>query len=316
MASRVSLILHVQRILITLRAILVTASWVIHLFATDILLSLLLPISFLFPTLAYNVSSKLASPVWYGIQLIFTHLNGAHITYSGSRLPDGESAIVIANHVSWTDFYMIQALAIRAGMLGRCRWFAKQQLKWVPFLGWGLWAMGMPLVSREWTKDRREMERVFSGVTKNKWPIWLISYSEATRYTPEKYAETISWCKAHDRPFPKHTLYPRSKGFITTVQQLRHTPHIRAVYDLTIAYAHERQFLIAPTIWETLSQSKLSGPWDFHVHVDRHAIENLPDTDEELAKWLETRWIEKGDRLEEMRKALAAEQDWGNAKMD
>lgn len=47
----------------------------------------------------------------------------------------GESAIVVVNHVVWTDFYLIQELAQRAGMLGQCRWFAEKQLRWVPFLG-------------------------------------------------------------------------------------------------------------------------------------------------------------------------------------
>jgi 1-acyl-sn-glycerol-3-phosphate acyltransferase len=89
---------------------------------------------------------------------------------SGDILPQGESAIVISNHVSWTDFYMIQALAVRAGMLGRCRWFSKIELRWVPLLGWGIWAMGMPMVSRNWLKDKKELDRVFSGVVVQKWP--------------------------------------------------------------------------------------------------------------------------------------------------
>ena len=73
----------------------------------------------------------------------------------------GESAIVVANHVAWTDLYLVQDVAQRAGMLGQCRWFARMQLRWVPFLGWGLWAMGMPLVGRNWTRDRKELEDVF-----------------------------------------------------------------------------------------------------------------------------------------------------------
>ncbi len=176
MTSHISTILHFQKVYNTLRGIIVTVPWLAYLFLTDLILSLLLPISYFSPNLVYNLSSSLAAGVWRGIQLIFTHLNGAKVTFSGHEIPKGESAIVIANHVAWTDFYMIQALAIKAGMLGRCRWFAKQQLKWVPFLGWGLWAMGMPLVSREWTRDRREMERVFSGIKGNKWPICTLGH--------------------------------------------------------------------------------------------------------------------------------------------
>lgn len=91
----------------TLRDILLVTPWLLHFFVTDIALSALLPVSFLAPTTAYNVSSKLASLVWLGVQFIFTKLNRARITTSGATLPRHESAVVIANHVSWTDFYLI-----------------------------------------------------------------------------------------------------------------------------------------------------------------------------------------------------------------
>ena len=146
--------------------------WLAHLFVADLALSALLPISVLFPNASYNISSRIAETVWRGIQRIFTRVNRANIVVSGvDKLPQNESAIVVANHVQWTDFYMIQELAIRSGMLGRCRWFAKKNLKWVPFLGWGLWAMNMPLVSRKWTSDKAEIDRVFLGVIERRWPI-------------------------------------------------------------------------------------------------------------------------------------------------
>lgn len=156
---------------IALRGAALVAPWVLHLALADLCLSALLPVSLVSPTTVYDASSAIAASVWRGIQTIFVKRNGARITLSGMRLPPNESAVVVANHLSWADFYLIQELAIRAGMLGRCRYFAKQQLKWVPFLGWGLWAMGMPLVSRNWIRDRREIERVFSGVVQRQWPI-------------------------------------------------------------------------------------------------------------------------------------------------
>jgi len=154
----------------TLRGLLITIPWAIGLVLMDLILSILLPVSYLFPDWVYDASSFVAFTVWKWIQLIFEFCNGGVITMSGDQLPQKESAIVISNHVSWTDFYMIQALAIRAGMLGRCRWFAKIELRWVPLLGWGIWAMGMPMVSRKWTKDKAELDRVFAGITERKWP--------------------------------------------------------------------------------------------------------------------------------------------------
>jgi len=109
---------------------------------------------------------------------------------------------------------------------------------------------------------------------------------------------------------PKHLLYPRSKGFVTTVQHLRKAKHMKAVYDITIAYAHHNKFHEAPTIWESLSCGDLSGSrgYKFHVDVKRILLAELPESDAELAKWLETRWIEKGEYLE------AKREEWARAR--
>ncbi|KAK3363102.1 acyltransferase [Lasiosphaeria hispida] len=308
-----------QAALVHLRGLGLVVPWLTWLLVADILLSLLLPFKLLFPDTVYNWSSHIANSVWRWIQNIFEVRNGAVITMSGDALPAGESAIVVANHVGWSDFYMIQALAKRAGMLGRCRWFAKVQLRMVPFLGWGLWAMGFPLVSRNWVKDKAELERVFKGITERRWPTWLISFSEATRFTPEKYLESQRWCDAQGRPQPQHLLYPRTKGFVTTVQHLRAAPHIKAVYDLAIVYQRGTAFQSAPTMWETLSAPRLSpgqgkkkgkpneSGYRFHVHARRFPVEELPRDDEGLAKWLEERWIEKGRYLEDLRVKWAEE---------
>ncbi|KAB8356425.1 hypothetical protein FH972_024008 [Carpinus fangiana] len=296
--------------LLTLRALFIVVPWLLQLFVADIALSALLPVALFAPTVSYNISSAIAYSVWKTIQWIFTCFNGAEITVSGSPLPPDESAIVVANHVGWTDFYMIQELAIRSGMLGRCRWFAKRQLKWVPFLGWGLWAMGMPLVSRNWITDQREIENVFGKIVEKRWPIWLISYSEGTRYTRAKYQQAVEWCKSNGKPVPQHTLYPRTRGFIATVNKLRESQHVKAVYDISIAYATDGKFMVAPSMWQTMSQPSLSGRHQFYVHVERYPIDDLPQSDDALAQWLEARWMEKSTRLEELKVQLASTGTW------
>ncbi|KAI1396393.1 1-acyl-sn-glycerol-3-phosphate acyltransferase [Hypoxylon fuscum] len=296
------------RVPANLRGIVLVAPWVIYLAVCDLALSFLLLVKIFAPDFVYRASSRIAYSVWKWIQVIFESCNGAQITFSGDRLPMRESAVVISNHVTWADFYMIQALALRSGMLGQCRWFAKIQLRWVPFLGWGLWAMGMPMVSRNWMRDQRELQRVFSGIVHRRWPTWLISFSEATRFTPKKYDESKIWCKENGRPQPMHLLYPRTKGFVTTVQHLRKAPHVKAVYDFTIAYQHKDRFHVAPSMWDTLRLPNLSRShgYKFRIHARRFALEELPYTDEELAKWLEQRWVEKGEWLDAVKAEWAA----------
>jgi hypothetical protein len=61
--------------LLALRSTLFILPWIIHLFFADLLLSLLLPLSWLAPTLVYHASSHIAESVWRGIQLIFTRFS-------------------------------------------------------------------------------------------------------------------------------------------------------------------------------------------------------------------------------------------------
>jgi len=112
---------------------------------------------------------------------------------------------------------------------------------------------------------------------------------------PEEIRRNQDLVLENDRPLPKHLLYPRTK-----VQQLRKARHVKAVDDITISYGHNDKFLEAPTIWESLSCGGLSKHrgYRFHVDVKRILVEDLPQTDAELAKWLEKRWIAKGEFLE------------------
>lgn len=100
---------------------------------------------------------------------------------------------------------------------------------------------------------------------------------------------------------PKHLLYPRTKGFVATVQNLRRAPHVKAVYDVTIAYAHGSKFMSPPSFVQTVSHSNISASWKMYVHVTRYDLSSLPTSSDDLAQWLEDRWIEKGERLEKLK---------------
>jgi hypothetical protein len=54
----------------------------------------------------------------------------------------------------------------------------------------------------------------------------------------------------------------------------------------------------------------LDEEWRFFVHVERHMINELPRDEDGLAKWLEERWLEKGERLEMLRQRLEKGMLW------
>ena len=257
--------------LLTLRGIFLLSPWILHLLGADVILSLLLPVSFVLPTAAYQISSKIAYGVWYGIQRIFTKWNKARITTSGAELPRNESAVVVANHLSWTDFYLIQEMALRSNMLGSCRWFAKKQLKWVPFLGWGLWAMGMPLIARNWDKDRRELQRVFRGRKSTNGPCVSRSksYGVGTKLNARAYqlfgsnqihapevSRDCTVVQINGQASPAFYFVSTDKRLCDHHQELGTESSVTAVYDLTLAYAHEGRFMEAPEMWQTVLRKR------------------------------------------------------------
>jgi hypothetical protein len=98
---------------------------------------------------------------------------------------------------------------------------------------------------------------------------------------------------------------------VATIKELRNSSSIRAVYDITIAYARRGRFLEAPSMWTTISEPKLGRDWKFHVQVERFDIEEFAAmTDAEIAFWLENRWIEKSKTLERFQEALVSADGW------
>lgn len=98
---------------------------------------------------------------------------------------------------------------------------------------------------------------------------------------------------------------------MASVKVLGKSSSVKAVYDLTLAYAHKGRFLEAPEMWQTLSQPRLDEDWRFHVHAERFDVEDLAaKSDEELASWLEGRWMAKSALLQELKSLLESGQGW------
>ena len=89
---------------------------------------------------------------------------------------------------------------------------------------------------------------------------------------------------------------------------------MKVVYDVTIAYAkyksNEWVFQQPPSFGQTLMVRNLSKEFKFFVHIERYTMKELPSGDKELAKWLEDRWVEKGERLEVLRQKLEKGLPW------
>jgi 1-acyl-sn-glycerol-3-phosphate acyltransferase len=147
--------------------------------------------------------------------------------------------------------------------------------------------LGCPFLTRDWTADRERIRKTFDTLVSESIPVWLVSFAEGTRSTPDKLRESAEWALANGIEATRHVLVPRTKGFAATIEGLG--SHLHAVYDVTIGYVDG-----VPTLWQYITGSVKR----IHVHVRRFPIESLPRLEHELRDWLIDCYREKDALLE------------------
>jgi len=237
---------------------------------------------------AFRRFNRWCANTWWGACVVASQrLNGTRLVVTGENLPSNENALVLANHQDMPDIVALMILARSKRRLGDLKFFVKQALKWVPGVGWGMQFISCPFVRRDWTTDRERIRRTFDTLVREGIPVWLVSFAEGTRSTPDKLRESAEWALANGIEATRHVLVPRSKGFAATIEGLG--SHLHAVYDVTIGYVDG-----VPTLWQYITGSVKR----IHVHVRRFPIESLPKLEHELRDWLIDCYREKDALLE------------------
>lgn len=105
----------------------------------------------------------------------------------------------------------------------------------------------------------------------------------------------------------EETLFPRVKGFVSIIQELRDMKEPLVLYDTTLMYVDAKTGKI-----EYKAGDPVGGPNTFslffqpsshcHLHVKRYTMDDLPKEDKELEKWLINSFVEKNKMLAEFRK--------------
>lgn len=198
--------------------------------------------------------------------------------------------LVFCNHQSWVDILVLQhCLNRRAPFM---RFLLKQQLIWVPFLGFAWWALDMAFLKRysrqELLKDPtlrgKDLENAARACEKLKHiPVSMMSFPEGTRFTQSKWEQQNS-------PY-QHLLKPRYGGIGQILYSFDDA--LDELIDVTIIYPDG-----TPTAWQFFSgQVK-----NISVHIQLRPIgDDIRGKDfrqdaeakSHLKKWLNNIWEEK-----------------------
>ena len=150
--------------------------------------------------------------------------------------------LVVSNHRSWVDILVLQAVFNRR--IPFLKFFLKQQLIWVPFLGVAWWALDFPFMRRyspaylEKHPEHRGKDLEVTRRACGKFrviPTSVMNFVEGTRYTSQKHA-------ALDSPY-RNLLPPRPGGVSFVLSAMGGTLH--SMLDVTIVYTSG-----TPSLWD------------------------------------------------------------------
>ncbi|CAI9106430.1 OLC1v1005583C1 [Oldenlandia corymbosa var. corymbosa] len=200
-----------------------------------------------------------------------------------------EHALLICNHRSDIDWLVGWVLAQRFGCLGSTLALMKKSAVYLPVLGWSMWFNGYVFLERSWKKDEDTLKSGFQGLNDFPQPFWLAVFVEGTRFTQAKLADAQQYAVSQGLPVPRNVLIPRTKGFVYSVNQLR--SFVPAIYDITVAIPkHETQ----PTLLR-MFRGRSSV---VHVHIERHLMNELPETCSGISQWCKDTFVSKDALLE------------------
>jgi 1-acyl-sn-glycerol-3-phosphate acyltransferase len=223
---------------------------------------------------------------WSSLVLWTRHVHCLQIRRSGDPLPRDKSAIVICNHIEQPDIPVVLDLAFQSGTIGGLKFFVKNELRFVPGIGWGMRMLNFLFVKRAWSEDANFVLRMFAQIADYRSPVWIVSFPEGTRIRPAKLKKSQEYARKKGLPVFENVMLPRPKGFVSTVENMRH--RVDGVYDLTIQYPDG-----IPSIGDYIR----GAIPEVLLHVRRFPMESLPSSPEDLEAWLIARFKEKDDLL-------------------
>ncbi|MGR5178644.1 acyltransferase [Vibrio parahaemolyticus] len=141
--------------------------------------------------------------------------------------------LMISNHLSWTDIVVL--CSVFKDRIPMPKFFLKQQLLYVPFVGMACWALDMPFMkrySREYLirhpeKRGQDLETTRRSCAKFKdTPTTVVNYVEGTRFTAQKQKSS--------RAGYQYLLQPKSGGIAYTLAAMG--DQFESIIDVTLAY--------------------------------------------------------------------------------
>ena len=220
----------------------------------------------------------------------------------GEGLRRDRSYLVVSNHQSWVDIpALVQGFNRKTPYF---KFFLKQELIWVPFLGLAFWALDYPFMkrySKGYLARHPEMAGQDLEITKRACArfkdlnVTVVNYLEGTRFTAAKQAQQGS-------PY-QHLLKPKAGGVAFTLATLG--PQLDALLDVTLVYPGQR----APGFWKLISGQVPKVIMDIRTRELDPALwagdyQGDAEFRQYVQAWVSQLWQDKDTRIAELKREL------------
>jgi len=212
------------------------------------------------------------------------------------ELSNAQWYIVISNHQSWVDIFVLQRLF--SGKIPFLKFFLKQQLIFVPVIGLAWWALDFPFMkrySREFLAKNPQLKGKDIAATRRACqkfkynPVSVMNFVEGTRYSATKHQ--------HQQSNFDNLLLPRAGGLSFAINAMADS--IDTLLDVTIVYPRG-----IPSFWMLLrgdvKRVKVSIS---EVSISQEQIGDYQDNPEfkvQFQQWLNELWQRKEQRIKQL----------------
>ena len=172
---------------------------------------------------ARKISAELYRLCGYVLFVFAEKCSTVDVVFYGDRIPQGESALVISNHLG-AEFVHLFQLAYRANMIHALRFVQKDALKWVP-INWTCYLHEHVFVKRGTANSCKEstalMRDALCSFGEDKIPVWMVIFPEGTWVAGPGEQNLVdrsqAFAKKSNLPVYRNVLTPRTAGFCATV---------------------------------------------------------------------------------------------------
>lgn len=202
--------------------------------------------------------------------------------------------IIIANHQSWNDIFVLQHLFNRRAPV--LKFLVKRELFFLPIVGLICWAYDYPFLRRDSIKgrksDNKQSRKDAFTLVKSlhsfiSYPASIINLVEGTRFSQDK-------ARGQKSPYD-HLLKPKAGGLTTILDIMG--DRVKTIIDVTIIYDCRKL-----SLWNLLCGKCKS----IYVRIEEYAIKDIDryNTFEAIDTWVKNIWEKKELVIHTMKQRL------------